>query len=173
MTWWACPNVPPCPHGGAVHDVEDLEDEVPRCCMEGCDCGRDREAHLRLGHLFSGPDVEMHQELLDASPDGQERIRGLVAELPDVTVRLGGYLVGTLVALTRYEDGRPVAVVVDRADPYVLMSQELYDQADREFLRVDGDLITLGTPGERLGVVTYRVLRRDEAEGTLLLKRES
>jgi hypothetical protein len=39
MNWWRCPNEPPCPHGGLVHDVYDLEDEVPRCCAEGCMCG--------------------------------------------------------------------------------------------------------------------------------------
>jgi hypothetical protein len=38
--WWRCPNDPPCPHGGMVHDIYDLEDTVPRCCAEGCDCGR-------------------------------------------------------------------------------------------------------------------------------------
>ena len=39
MNWWACPNTPPCPHGGALHDVEDLEDQSPTCCVEGCTCG--------------------------------------------------------------------------------------------------------------------------------------
>lgn len=37
---WICPNDPPCPHMGAVHDVYDLEDTTPRCCIEGCGCGR-------------------------------------------------------------------------------------------------------------------------------------
>jgi hypothetical protein len=37
--WWRCPNDPPCPHGGVLHDIYDLEDTVPRCCAEGCDCG--------------------------------------------------------------------------------------------------------------------------------------
>lgn len=37
---WACPNDPPCLHGSAVHDICDLEDAVPRCCEEGCDCGK-------------------------------------------------------------------------------------------------------------------------------------
>lgn len=38
--WWLCPNTPPCPHGAALHDVEDLEDASPRCCFQGCACGR-------------------------------------------------------------------------------------------------------------------------------------
>ena len=40
MTWWLCPNTPPCPHGGPLHDIEDLEDQTPTCCVEGCTCGR-------------------------------------------------------------------------------------------------------------------------------------
>ena len=39
LQWWKCPNDPPCPHGAIIHDVYDLEDEVPRCCVEGCTCG--------------------------------------------------------------------------------------------------------------------------------------
>jgi hypothetical protein len=38
-SWWKCPNEPPCPHGGVVHDVHNLEDQVPRCCVEDCPCG--------------------------------------------------------------------------------------------------------------------------------------
>lgn len=38
--WWLCPNTPPCPHGAALHDIEDLEDTSPRCCFQGCACGR-------------------------------------------------------------------------------------------------------------------------------------
>lgn len=38
-SWWLCPNLPPCPHSGVVHDIEDLDDTRPRCCVEGCDCG--------------------------------------------------------------------------------------------------------------------------------------
>ena len=37
--WWKCPNDPPCDHGCLVHDVYDDEDEVPRCCAQGCRCG--------------------------------------------------------------------------------------------------------------------------------------
>lgn len=34
-----CPNEPSCSHAAFVHDVYDLEDQVPRCCTEGCQCG--------------------------------------------------------------------------------------------------------------------------------------
>ncbi len=37
--WWRCPNNPACAHAAAFHDIEDLEDEIPRCCVEGCRCG--------------------------------------------------------------------------------------------------------------------------------------
>lgn len=37
---FACPNEPRCPHSSLVHDIYDQEDEVPRCCAEGCDCGK-------------------------------------------------------------------------------------------------------------------------------------
>ena len=33
------PNEPRCPHAAVIHDVHDDEDEVPRCCAEGCMCG--------------------------------------------------------------------------------------------------------------------------------------
>lgn len=37
--WWICPNDPPCIHGAALHDIEELGDPLPRCCSEGCPCG--------------------------------------------------------------------------------------------------------------------------------------
>jgi hypothetical protein len=37
--WWLCPNTPPCGHGAVLHDIEDYDDEHPRCGVEGCDCG--------------------------------------------------------------------------------------------------------------------------------------
>jgi hypothetical protein len=37
--WWACPNVPPCPHPGVVHDIDEPGGRE-QCCMEGCGCGR-------------------------------------------------------------------------------------------------------------------------------------
>lgn len=36
----ACPNEPRCPHPGLVHDIEDDADPAPRCCAEGCNCGK-------------------------------------------------------------------------------------------------------------------------------------
>jgi hypothetical protein len=38
--WWLCPNAPRCGHGAVLHDIYDLEDTVPRCCVDGCDCGK-------------------------------------------------------------------------------------------------------------------------------------
>jgi hypothetical protein len=38
--WWLCPNEPRCPHARVFHDVEDYDDPLPRCCAEGCDCGK-------------------------------------------------------------------------------------------------------------------------------------
>ncbi len=37
--WWLCPNRPPCTHAAVVHDVDDLEDPIPRCRVSGCPCG--------------------------------------------------------------------------------------------------------------------------------------
>jgi hypothetical protein len=37
--WWLCPNEPRCPHGRIIHDVYYEDDEVPRCCAGGCQCG--------------------------------------------------------------------------------------------------------------------------------------
>ncbi len=37
---WTCPNVPPCPHPGLIHDIYDWDDPLPRCCADGCDCGK-------------------------------------------------------------------------------------------------------------------------------------
>lgn len=43
--WWLCPNVPRCPHAAVFHDVEDWEDDRPRCTIDGCRCGaRDEPA---------------------------------------------------------------------------------------------------------------------------------
>jgi len=38
--WWRCPNDPPCPHPGTIHDIYDFDDEVPTCCVEECGCGK-------------------------------------------------------------------------------------------------------------------------------------
>jgi hypothetical protein len=42
--WWLCPNEPRCPHAALFHDVYDDEDEVPRCCADGCQCGAAAQA---------------------------------------------------------------------------------------------------------------------------------
>lgn len=61
--WWRCPNDPPCPHAGVVHDVYDLDDRTPRCCIEGCDCGR----RVTLADLAALVD-----RVLDEEPDHAE-----------------------------------------------------------------------------------------------------
>jgi len=37
--WWLCPNEPRCPHGALLHDVDELDDPTPTCCVDGCPCG--------------------------------------------------------------------------------------------------------------------------------------
>jgi len=37
--WRRCPNDPPCPHPGVVHDI-DVPGGVEQCCEEGCGCGK-------------------------------------------------------------------------------------------------------------------------------------
>lgn len=34
-----CPNQPPCGHSGLVHEIDDWDGPLPRCCEEGCVCG--------------------------------------------------------------------------------------------------------------------------------------
>jgi hypothetical protein len=41
-----CPNTPPCPHPGFVHDQYDNEDPYPTCCEAGCNCGHPGDAVL-------------------------------------------------------------------------------------------------------------------------------
>jgi hypothetical protein len=48
MMFTPCTNTPPCPHGGMVHDIEDLEDQVPLCCIEGCYCGHAADCQMRI-----------------------------------------------------------------------------------------------------------------------------
>lgn len=38
QTAWLCPSQG-CGHDLALHDIYDLADPTPRCCVEGCDCG--------------------------------------------------------------------------------------------------------------------------------------
>lgn len=37
--WWLCPNLPRCGHPAVLHDIEEYDDPVPRCCVDGCRCG--------------------------------------------------------------------------------------------------------------------------------------
>jgi hypothetical protein len=41
MGGWRCPNEPSCGHAGAFHDVEDTDDAVPMCVVDGCVCGHE------------------------------------------------------------------------------------------------------------------------------------
>lgn len=44
MTTFGCPNTPPCAHPSYIHDVYDMDDLYPTCCVEGCRCGHPGEA---------------------------------------------------------------------------------------------------------------------------------
>lgn len=56
---WVCPNTPHCPHPGVVHDIEDLEDQRPACCVEGCYCGHpDPDASRRLDMALIAQRIE-------------------------------------------------------------------------------------------------------------------
>jgi hypothetical protein len=75
------------------------------------------------------------------------------------------------VIVTRLGGVTDPRVQVDRADPYARMSVELFEAAHPDLLRVHGDVLTLGTEGLGLGVVSYRIVQREAETGTLLLKR--
>lgn len=38
--WHLCPNEPRCPHAALFHDIDEMDDPLPRCCAEGCPCGK-------------------------------------------------------------------------------------------------------------------------------------
>jgi len=38
--WWLCPNEPKCPHAALFHDIEEMDDPLPRCCFDDCACGQ-------------------------------------------------------------------------------------------------------------------------------------
>jgi hypothetical protein len=42
-----CPNGT-CPHVSGVHDIYEMGDPYPTCCMEGCECGHPQEVTLRV-----------------------------------------------------------------------------------------------------------------------------
>jgi hypothetical protein len=75
------------------------------------------------------------------------------------------------VIVTRLGGVTDPRVQVDRADPYARMSVELFEAAHPDLLRVHGDVLTLGTEGLGLGVVSYRIVQREAETGMLLLKR--
>lgn len=68
-----CPNTPPCLHARIAHDVEDADDPLPMCCVDGCDCGHDRS---RVPESNPTPDTAAQEHdgsptaLPDADPSG-------------------------------------------------------------------------------------------------------
>jgi hypothetical protein len=62
-------------------------------------------------------------------------------------------------------------LVVQRADPRSKMSLELYGQLDRKLVHIDGDVVTFGTPGRGLGVVSYRLTPMPLPADYLLMER--
>ena len=83
-TLYHCPNEPRCPHARVFHDVEDYDDPLPRCCAEGCDCGRkDRTGRAavlsalmktdildRFNAWIGDPDTPQEPTLQDAFTEG-------------------------------------------------------------------------------------------------------
>jgi hypothetical protein len=57
--------------------------------------------------------------------------------------------------LVENHDGVPV---VTRADPTVLISNELLEHLDAARVRRDGNDLTFGAPGRGLGTVTYTIV---------------
>jgi hypothetical protein len=80
----ACPNIPPCPHGGMFHDIYEPGDPYPTCCMGECGCGKPGTAMLQRWEdgtiyvLAADPVIRVTRELLDqAEPwayDGEREI---------------------------------------------------------------------------------------------------
>lgn len=97
--------------------------------------------------------------------------RALLDALPEGTMHLSGYLVGDITVMAYYQGTTVVAVGVTRADPYAYMSMELFENSDANHLHVDGDTVSFGTEGLGLGVVSYRLLHRDEQQKVFLLER--
>jgi hypothetical protein len=58
-----------------------------------------------------------------------------------------------LAVLTRLEDGR---IRVDRADPIITISVDLLEQADRESMVIDRDIVKFGD----INPTTYRITER-------------
>ncbi len=93
--WWVCPNEPRCPHAAVLHDVYDDEDEVPRCCAEGCQCGaRPGAAALDMA-ATRGVSAGAGRRLAQS---------GVGPELGSPSLRLGGFGLGLLWIWWRHEN---------------------------------------------------------------------
>lgn len=63
-----------CPHPSLLHDIHDLDDPYPTCCVKGCACGQPGDAELRrdaegVVTVVSAPHlIKVARELLSA-PD--------------------------------------------------------------------------------------------------------
>lgn len=80
MTWWKCPNEPPCPHGGGLHDVHDLDDPIPTCCVDDCRCGHPGTATVQrnddgtLTVLQADPVIRVTRDLLTSLALGPDDV---------------------------------------------------------------------------------------------------
>ena len=99
----------------------------------------------RAGHLA--------RQRLRPLPKPQVQAQGIPSERRhrrqylDVTTSPG------LAVLTRLEDGR---IRVDRADPIITISADLLEQADRESMVIDRDIVKFGD----INPTTYRITER-------------
>jgi len=82
----ACPNDPPCPHGGLFHDIYEMGDPYPTCCMPDCRCGHPGDALCRKNYdtgevavLSADPVIRVSRELLEqAEPWAYDREREIL-----------------------------------------------------------------------------------------------
>jgi len=65
-------------------------------------------------------------------------------------------------------------VVVQRADPVVLATNELIEEwrAGTPLVQLDGDVVTLGTEGQGMGRVSYRIGGRYDQHTCVLTRVE-
>lgn len=89
-----CPNRPPCPHVAAVHDVEDLEDTTPRCCITGCTCGvREPQPVASPAGILAGAKVRARYHLDNG--DGPAAVRSFMRDTSVLlSIDSAAYLVG-------------------------------------------------------------------------------
>lgn len=88
VTWWRCPSNPPCEHAALFHDIEEYDDPRPRCCVEGCDCGKPGEGIAADGHSTQDPDLEALIAALKAELSAMDPV-----EQPEEYNRLFGDLI--------------------------------------------------------------------------------